>query len=327
MKAIVRQRYGTVDALELASLPKPIPAENEVLIRIRAAALNPFDWHMMRGTPWFLRLYSGLLKPRNIRLGADVAGTIVGLGPGATEFHLADEVFGTADGALAEYACAPVAGIVRRPPKASPEEAAAVPIAGLTALQALRDKAHLKPRDTVLINGASGGVGTFAVQICRWLGASVTGVCSGKNLDLVRSLGAERVIDYTQEDFAGRSDRYDVIFDLVGNRPLADFRKVLKPKGIFIGCAGSTPETSAGQLLKCMVEQTVAGWFTTQTLTGVLAHRNKADLEVLRELLGNGLIKPVIDRRYRLSEVPEAIRYIEQGHVRGKIVIAIDSHE
>jgi NADPH:quinone reductase-like Zn-dependent oxidoreductase len=326
MKAIVRHRYGAPDVLELANLQKPSPAENEVLIRIRAAALNPFDWHMMRGTPWFLRLFSGLRKPKNVRLGIDVAGTIVGLGSGVTEFRLGDEVFGTADGALAEYACAPVSGIVRRPPNASPEEAAAVPIAGLTALQALRDKAHLKPHDTVLINGASGGVGTFAVQICRWLGAGVTGVCSGRNLDLVRSLGAERVIDYTREDFAA-GERHAVIFDLVGNRPLADFRKVLKPKGIFIGCGGGTPETSAGQLLKGMVEQTVAGWFTTQTLTGVLAKRNKVDLEVLRELLGNGLIKPVIDRRYRLSDVPEAIRYVEQGHVRGKVVIAIDSHD
>jgi NADPH:quinone reductase-like Zn-dependent oxidoreductase len=326
MKAIVRRRYGKADVLELASLPKPVPSGNEVLIRVRAAGLNPFDWHMMRGTPWFLRLFTGLRKPKNMRLGVDVAGTIVGLGGGDSELGLGDEVFGAVDGALAEYVCAQPSALVRRAAGVSAEQAAAVPIAGLTALQALRDKAHLKPGDKLLINGASGGVGTFAVQIARWLGAVVSGVCSGQNVELVRSLGADQAIDYTREDFAGRSERYDVIFDLVGNRALADFRRVLKPKGIFIGCGGGGPETPAGRVLTGMLKQTAAGWFTTQTLTGVLAKRNKADLEVLRELLANGLIKPVIDRRYSLGEVPEAIQYLERGHARGKIVVAIDEH-
>jgi NADPH:quinone reductase-like Zn-dependent oxidoreductase len=326
MKAIVRHTYGPADVLELASLPKPAPSGNDVLIRIRSAALNPYDWHMMRGTPWPLRLFIGLSKPKNFRMGVDVAGTIVGLDTGHTEFHLGDEVFGAADGALAEYVCGPASALVRRPPKVSPDEAASVPIAGLTALQALRDKGHLKPGDTILINGAAGGVGTFAVQIAKWLGATVTGVCSTQNVDLLRSIGADLVIDYTREDFTNNSQRYDVIFDLVGNRRLSDLRKALKPKGIFIGCGGGSPEKTAGQLLSGMFTQTVTNWFTSQTLTGVLARRSKADLDILRELLQNGLIKPVIDRRYSLSDVPEAIRYLEQGHARGKVVIAVEVH-
>jgi len=323
MKAIVRHEYGASDVLELASLSKPSPGENEVLIRVRAAGLNPFDWHVMRGTPWFLRMLTGLWKPKSIRLGVDVAGTVVGLGQGVTEFGLGDEVFGAADGALAEYVCGPVSGLVRRPANISSEEAAAVPIAGLTALQALRDKGHVKPGDRVLINGAAGGVGTFAVQIAKWLGAEVTGVCSTRNVDLLQRGGAERVIDYTREDFAKSKEMYDVIFDLVGNRSLAEFRRVLRPEGVFIGCGGGGPETSSTQLLIGMLKQMVAGWFTRQTLVGVLAKRSKADLEVLRELLKNEVIKPVIDQAHPLAQVPEAIRYIEGGHARGKVVIQV----
>lgn len=327
MKAIVRHRYGTADVLELENLPKPVPDENEVLIRVRAAAINPYDWHLMRGTPRLLRLFTGLWKPKSIRLGVDVAGTIVGLGAGVSEFRLGDEVFGAVDGALAEYASGPANALVHRPSHISAEAAASVPIAGLTALQALRDKGHVKPGDDVLINGASGGVGSFAVQIAKWLGARVTGVSSTRNVDLVRSLGADRVIDYTCQDFSTVGERYDVIFDLVGNRSLPDFRKVLEPKGIFIGCAGGGPDKSTGELLSGMVKQTVTDWFIGQTLTGVLAKRSQADLDVLRELLKNGLVKPVIDRQYRLAEVPEAIRYLEQGHAQGKVVIAIDQRE
>jgi NADPH:quinone reductase-like Zn-dependent oxidoreductase len=323
MKAIVRHQYGASDVLELANLPKPSPAENEVLIRVRAAGLNPFDWHMMRGTPWFLRLFVGLRKPKRIGLGADLAGTVVGLGQGVTEFQLGDEVFGTADGALAEYVCGAVSGLVGRPANVSGEEAAAVPIAGLTALQALRDKGHLKPGDRVLINGAAGGVGTFAVQIAKWQGARVSGVCSVRNAEMARSIGADQVIDYTREDFATSTERYDVIFDLVGNRALADFRKVLKADGVFIGCGGGGPEKPAGELLLGMLRQTVAGWFAKQKIVGFIARRSKADLEILRELLAKGVIKPVIDRSYSLAEVPEAIRYLEEGHARGKVVIQV----
>jgi NADPH:quinone reductase-like Zn-dependent oxidoreductase len=256
-------------------------------------------------------------------MGVDVAGTVVGLGPAVTEFRLGDEVFGAVDGALAEYVCGAAAAVVRTPSNLTCEEAAAVPIAGLTALQALRDKGQVKPGDSVLINGAAGGVGTFAVQIAKWLGARVTGVCSSKNVELVQGIGAERVIDYTREDFANSNDRYDVIFDLVGNRPLSDFRKVLKPKGVFIGCGGGGPDMPGSQLLVGMLKQTVAGWFTKQKLVGLLAKKNKADLEILQELLKNGLIKSVIDRRYSLAEVPEAIRYLEEGHARGKVVVVI----
>lgn len=323
MKAIVRHEYGASDVLELFNLPKPSPGEGEVLVRVRASGLNPFDWHLMRGTPWFLRLFTGMGKPKKIRLGVDVAGTVVGLGQGVTEFRLGDEVFGAADGALGEYVCGAVSGLVGKPANVSSEEAAAVAIAGLTALQALRDKGHLKPGDTVLINGAAGGVGTFAVQIAKWLGARVSGVCSTRNLELVRSIGAERAIDYTCEDFAAGKERYDVIFDLVGNRPLDDFRQVLKSDGVFIGCGGGGPETPASELLWGMLKQMVAGWFTKQKLVGVLAKRSKADLEILRELLKNGLIKPAIDRTYSLAEVPEAIRYLEEGHARGKVVVQI----
>lgn len=323
MKAIVRHRYGATDVLELANLPKPVPADNEVLIRVLAAGLNPFDWHMMRGTPWPLRLFTGVWRPKRIRVGVDVAGTVVGLGPGVTEFRLGDEVFGAADGALAEYVCGPVSALVTRPANVNGGAAAAVPIAGLTALQALRDKGHVMPGVRVLINGAAGGVGTFAVQIAKWQGAHVSGVCSSRNVELVRSIGADRVIDYSKEDFAAGADRFDVIFDLVGNRTLGDFRKVLTAKGVFIGCGGGGPETSVWKLLRGMLQQMIAGWFTKQRLVGVLAKRSKADLEILRELLANGLVKPVIDRTYSLAEVPDAIRYLEEGHARGKVVVQV----
>lgn len=323
MKAIVRHKYGTADALELASLPKPVPAENEVLIRVVAAALNPFDWHMMRGTPWPLRLFIGFPRPKSIRLGADVAGTIVGVGTGVTEFRLGDEVFGAADGSLAEYVCAPVSTVVLKPANASDAEAAAVPIAGLTALQALRDKGLVKAGDKVLIHGASGGVGTFAVQIAKWFGARVTCVCSGRNLELVRGIGADHVVDYSREDFAAGSEKYDVVFDLVGNRKLADIRRALTTKGIYIGCGGGGPDMPTGRLLWGLLEQKVVGWFVRQKLVGVLAKRDAGDLEILSKLLATGKIKPVIDRRYGLAEVPEAIRYVEQGHARGKVIIQI----
>jgi NADPH:quinone reductase-like Zn-dependent oxidoreductase len=204
------------------------------------------------------------------------------------------------------------------------EQAAAVPIAGFTALQALRDKGKVQSGQKVLINGAAGGVGTFAVQISRWMGAKVTGICSTRNVDLVSGIGAERVIDYTCEDFAASSERYDVIFDLVGNTSLAEFRRVLHPKGVFIACGGGGPETPAGQLLGGMIKQMVLGWFTSQRLVGILAKGNKEDLEILGKLMSSGNITPVIDRCYRLSEVPQAIRYLEEGHARGKVVISVE---
>ena len=327
MKAIVRHEYGPADVLELADVPKPAPAENDVLIRVRAAALNPLDWHLMRGVPWFLRLFVGVRKPKKIRLGMDVAGTVVTIGLGVKDFRPGDEVFGSVEGALADYVCGPTSAVVLRPANVTSDDAAAVPIAGLTALQALRDKGHVKSGDRVLINGAAGGVGTFAVQIAKWLGASVTGVCSSRNVDLVRSIGADRVIDYTGEDFTVGSERYDVIFDLVGNRSLAEIRRVLATRGTFIGCGGGGPETPASSLLAGMLRQVITGWFTKQKLVGILAKRNKKDLELLGQLLAGEHIKPVIDRKYPLSEVPDAIRYLEQGHAHGKVVISVDGLE
>ena len=220
--------------------------------------------------------------------------------------------------------CAPVSAIVVKPQNMNYEQAAAVPIGGLTALQALRDKAKLQSGQKVLINGASGGVGTFAVQISKWMGAKVTGICSTRNVELVRGIGAERVIDYTREGFTASVERYDAIFDLVGNRPLAAFRSVLNPRGVFIACGGGGPETPASHLLAGMIEQLVVGWFTRQRLVGILAKGNRGDLEILSKLMTTGDVTPVVDRCYRLSEVPQAIRYLEEGHARGKVVIALE---
>ncbi|WP_348264248.1 NAD(P)-dependent alcohol dehydrogenase [Telmatobacter sp. DSM 110680] len=323
MKAIVYRAYGTTDVLTLEEVPKPTPGDNEVLIKVRAAALNPLDWHLMRGVPWFLRLFTGLRKPRRTRLGVDVAGDVILTGPGVSDIKKGDSVFGAADGSFAEYVCAPVSALAIKPQNVTYERAAAVPIGGLTALQALRNKGNLQAGQKVLINGASGGVGTFAVQIAKWMGGKVTGVCSARNVNLVRGLGAERVVDYTSEDFTSSGESYDVIFDLVGNRPIAAFRSVLNPRGVFIGCGGGSPSTSASYLLAGMIGQLVMGWFTRQRLVGILAKRDKGDLEILRKLMTSGDVIPVIDRCYGLSELPEAIRYLEEGHARGKVVIAM----
>ncbi|MGA8088735.1 MAG: NAD(P)-dependent alcohol dehydrogenase [Terracidiphilus sp.] len=322
MKAIVYREYGSADVLKLEEVPQPTPADNEVLIKIRAAAVNPLDWHLMRGVPWPLRFFSGLRKPKRTSLGADMAGDVVTVGAAVANLKPGDGVFGAVDGAFAEYVCAPASIVALKPLNVTYEQAAAVPIGGLTALQALRDKGNLQAGQNVLINGASGGVGTFAVQISKWMGAKVTGVCSTRNVDLVRGIGAGRVIDYTREDFTASGERYDVIFDLVGNRPLADFRRVLNPKGVFIACGGGGPETPAGDALAGMIKQLVQGWFTKQRLVGILAKRDKGDLEILSQLMTSGDVIPVIDRYYGLSELPEAIRYLEAGHARGKVVIA-----
>jgi NADPH:quinone reductase-like Zn-dependent oxidoreductase len=323
MKAIVYREYGSADVLKFEEVPQPTPADNEVLIKVRAAAVNPLDWHMMRGVPGFVRLFAGLQKPKRTRLGGDMAGDVVSVGTAMSGLKPGDGVFGAVDGAFAEYVCAPASLVAIKPENMTYEQAAAAPIAGLTALQALRDKAKLQSGQKVLINGASGGVGTFAVQISRWMGAKVTGICSTRNVDLLREIGSESVVDYTHEDFATGDERYDVIFDLVGNRPLAEFRRVLHPTGVFIACGGGGPETSAGRLLAGMVKQLVQGWFTRQRLVGILAQRRKDDLELLSKLMASGDLVPVIDRRYPLSEVPQAIRYVEAGHARGKVVIAV----
>ncbi len=323
MHAIVYHRYGPPDLLEYSEIEKPSPAPGEVLIRVCAASVNPYDWHFLRGTPTFIRLFTGLGGPKSPRLGADVAGVVDAMGPGVVRFKPGDAVFGTAKGAFAEYACATEKTIILKPEKLTFAQAASIPIAGITALQGLRDCGRLRPQQSVLINGASGGVGTFAVQIARSYGAHVTGVCSTRNLELVRSIGAEYVIDYTQEDFTQSGQSYDVIFDLVGNHPLSSLRRALHPRGIYVGCGGGGPEKGSADLLKMMIGRMVAAPFASQKLTGVFAKVTSDDLDVLGELAATGKMTPVLDRSFSLAETAAAIRYVEECHARGKVTIAV----
>jgi NADPH:quinone reductase-like Zn-dependent oxidoreductase len=323
MQAIVYHHYGPPEVLELAEIDKPIPAPGEVLVRIYAASVNPYDWHFMRGAPKFFRVVIGLRGPKSPRLGADLAGVVESVGEGVTLLKAGDAVFGTGKGSFAEYACEDESKLAIKPQSLSFEQAAAVPIAGITALQGLRDSGKVQPGQRVLINGAAGGVGTFSVQIAKGLGAHVTGVCSTRNVALVKSLGADRVIDYTHEDFTREHDRWDVIFDLTNNRPLATIRRVLKPNGIFVACGGGPIDKSSVDYLKGMFGQAVIARFVSQKLTTVLAKVNTADLNLLTELLENGTIRPVLDSSYPLNKVGEAISYIETGHARGKVTIAI----
>ncbi len=318
MKAIVYHNYGSPDVLKLEDIQKPEPKDNEVLVKVHAASANPLDWHLMRAEPFLARLENGLLKPKNTKLGADVAGRVEAVGSNITQFQVGDEVFGSCSGAFAEYVCASEALVVLKPAHTSFEAAAAVPVAALTALQGLRDKGQLKPGQKVLINGASGGVGTFAVQIAKSFGTEVTGVCSTLNLEMVRSIGADHVIDYTQEDFTQNGQHYDLIFDAVGNRSVSDYRRALSPTGI-----GSVAGfTTMSRLLQVIV---LGAWVskTGSQQIGLMntAKANKQDLTFIKELLESGKVVPVIDRAYPLSEVPDAIRYLEKGHARGKVVI------
>jgi NADPH:quinone reductase-like Zn-dependent oxidoreductase len=328
MKAITYSHYGSPDVLEFSEIQIPQPGKQEVLIRVHAASCNPYDWHFLRGAPGFVRLFTGLGRPKNPRLGADVSGTVELVGQAVTQFKPGDPVFGTCKGSFAEYACANPSSLARKPDSLSHSRAAALPIAAITALQALRDVAAVKPGQTVLINGAAGGVGTFAVQIARWLGARVTGVCSTRNMELVRSLGAERVIDYTCRDFTipafpDHAEHYDVLFDLIANRTLAELRRILTPRGIFIGCGGGGPDTPSAHLIGRMLGQTLLSPFVSQKLTGILARVNSADLEILAALVQSETITPIIDRTYPLSRTAEAMRYLELGHARGKVIISI----
>jgi NADPH:quinone reductase-like Zn-dependent oxidoreductase len=323
MQAVVYRRYGPPDVLEYEELDKPIPAQGEVLIQVRAASVNPYDWHFLRGTPSFIRLFTGLRRPKSPRLGADVAGVVIAVGPGVTRFKPGDAVFGICKGAFAEFACGKETALAPKPERLSFEQAASVPIAGITALQGLRDCGRVQPGQRVLIIGAAGGVGTFAVQIGRWLGAHITGICSTRNVAFVQSIGADRVIDYTLQDFTRSDDQYDVIFDLVGSHPLKAIRRVLHSKGTFVGCGGGGPDKSASELLSTMVGRLVASPFTSQKLTGVFAKVNPADLNVLGDLLQCGTIEPALDRSYPLSDVAEALRYVESCHARGKVTIVV----
>ena len=329
MKAIVYCDYGLAN-LKLEEVEKPVPNDDQILVRVRAASVNPYDWHFIEGTPKIMRAMGvGLRKPKDTRVGVDFAGTVeaVGKNPAAAgQFKPGDEVFGGKGGAFADYVC-PRAGraVALKPANITFEQAAAVNIAGITALQALRDKGKVQSGQKVLINGASGGVGTFAVQIAKSLDADVTGVCSTRNVDLVRSLGADHVIDYTKEDFTKSGQRYDVILDNVGTQPLLSFRRVLIPKGkyVMIGGGGPNDQGLIGPLFR-PIKAMLLSPFVSQEMGMFMADTNQKDLAVLADLMQSGKVKPVIDRTYKLSEVPAAIAYLEQGHARGKVVITVE---
>ncbi len=323
MKAIVYRNYGSPDVLKCEEIEKPTPGNDEVLIRVRAASLNPLDHHLMKGGPYIVRILLGLLGPKIKRPGRDVAGQVEAVGRNVTQFKPSDEVFGTCRGALAEYVCTSESAVVMKPDNVTFEQAASVPVAALTALQSLRDKGQIQRGQKVLVNGAAGGVGTFAVQIAKWFGANVTGVCSTRNVEMVRSIGADRVIDYTQEDFTRSGQRYDLIFDLVGNHSFSACRRVLNPKGLFIAAGVLGLGGSMTGLLAFSITGLVLSGFVSQKFVMFIARLSKEDLSIMGELMATGKVTPVIDRRYRLSEVPEAIRYLEEGHARGKIVITL----
>ena len=322
MKAIVYCDYGPPEVLKLETVEKPMPADSQVLVRVRAASVNPLDWHYMRGTPYIGRLGMGLRKPKVIGMGVDFAGTVESVGRAVTQFKPGDEVFGARTGAFAEYVAVREDRVVSKPSNVTFEQAAAVPVAALTALQGLRDQGNVRPGQKVLINGASGGVGTFAVQIAKSLGADVTGVSSTRNVELVRSIGADHVVDYTKEDFTRSALRYDVIIDNVGNHSLSDLRRVLTPGGKYVMIGG--PSGRWIDPLPRVLAAVVTSWFVDQDMRFFLSQINKQDLTTLHDLIQAGKITPVIDRRYRLSEVPEAIEYLETGRARGKVVIVVN---
>jgi NADPH:quinone reductase-like Zn-dependent oxidoreductase len=322
MKAIVYTEYGSPEVLRLTEVEKPVPKGDEVLIRIRAASVNALDWRMVRGKPVFARvLLGGLRKPKITRLGIDVAGVVEAVGSGVTQFKPGDEVFGTCRGAFAEYACVTENRLAGKPANVSFEDAAAVPIAAFTALQGLRDRGRIRQGQKVLIDGASGGVGTFAVQIAKAFGAQATAVCSTQNVDAARSMGADHVIDYTHEDFTQGAQRYDLILAANAHRSIFDYRRALTPDGIYAMAGGGGMQMLQGLLLGPLLS--LVG---RKKMGAVMAKHNKKDLLVLQEFLGAGKIVPVIDRRYALSEVADAIRYVEKGHAKGKVVITMQGH-
>jgi len=326
MKAITYCDYGLAN-LKLEEIEKPIPNDDQILVKVRAASVNPYDWHFVEGTPKIMRLMGvGLRKPKDTRLGVDFSGTVEAVGKNVTQFKPGDDVFGGRGGAFAEYVCRRAEGAVAlKPASITFEQAASVNIAGITALQGLRDKGKVQPGQKVLINGASGGVGTFAVQIAKSFGADVTGVCSTRNVDLVRSLGADHVIDYTKEDFAKGEQRYDVILDNVPNHSLSECRRILNPNGKYVLIGGGGPNDSRwvgpfGRVIKTMLLSP----FMSQKMGMMMADANHNDLTILADMMQSGKLKPVIDRTYKLAEVPAAIAYLEQGHARGKVVITVE---
>jgi NADPH:quinone reductase-like Zn-dependent oxidoreductase len=321
MKAILAERYGQPDVLELRDVDIPVIADDQVLVRVHASSVNPADWYRVLG-PFFARVADGLRRPKRAEVGSDLAGRVEAVGKDVTEFQPGDEVFGTTLGAWAEYAPAREVRLVRKPANLSFEEAAAVPIAAITALQALRDQAGVQPGQKVLINGASGGVGTFAVQLAKWFGADVTAVCSTGNVELIRSLGADRVVDYTQEDFTQLGDRHDLMLDIAGSRSFSESRRVLTPEAVIVVVGAKMSNRGIGPLSH-IIKMRVAALGRSQTVKFFVAKITKEDLGFLQERLAAGEVKSVIDRRYQLSDVPEALRYLGTTHARAKVVITV----
>ena len=325
MKAIVYTRYGSPDVLEFTEVAKPAPKDDEVLIKVHAASVNSGDIHLLRADPFLTRLYSGLLKPKFNILGADVAGEVEAVGKTVTQFRPGDAVFGDISacswGSFAEYVCARESALALKPANITYEQAAAAPMAAVTALQGLRDKGKIQAGQKVLINGASGGVGTFAVQIAKYFGAEVTAVCSPRNLETALSLGADDVIDYSREDFSENGQSYDLIFAANGNRSIADYRRALSPSGTYVMSGGST-----AQLSEAMLQGPWISMRGNKKMGNSLAKPSQADLVFVKELLEAGKVIPVIDRTYPLSDAADALRYLEEGHARGKVVITVNGH-
>jgi len=320
MKALVYHEYGPPDVLKCEEIPKPSPRDDEVLIKVRAASVNPLDWRLMRGEPRVARFAGKLLKLPTGRPGVDVAGVVEAVGPRVTQFKPGDKVFGGCRGAFAEYGCTSESKITSIPDNVTFEQAATVNVAGLTALQGLRDKARIRRGENVLINGAAGGVGTFAVQIAKVLGAEVTGVCSTGNVELVKSIGADSVIDYTNEDFTSTGKRYDVIFDCVGNHSVWDCRRTLNAGGRHI-LIGAPHGAKVAQILLPMSQALFVSLFTKQKTITFIGKASKEDLRFIGDLIAKQKLTPVIDRCYKLSEGADAVRYVEAGHARGKVLI------
>ncbi|MBG0828410.1 NAD(P)-dependent alcohol dehydrogenase [Planomonospora sp. ID67723] len=322
MKAIVQRRYGPPDVLELEEIDRPVPKDGEVLVRVRAAAVNAADLFLMRGLPYLIRAsgYARIGPAGRVR-GRDLAGQVEAVGGSVTRFRPGDEVYAEAEGAFAEYVCVPEASLALKPANLTFEQAAAMPLSAGTALQGLRDRGRIRPGQQVLINGASGGVGTFAVQIAKSFGAEVTGVCSARNADLVRSIGADHVVDYTREDFTRSGRRYDLVLDLVANHPLSGFRRVLTPKGTLVLSSGNGSRWFGpmGRILRALAMSP----FTARKLRPLVAKPNGENLVFLKELAESGEVTPVVDRTYPLSRTPEAVRYLEQEHARAKVVITV----
>jgi NADPH:quinone reductase-like Zn-dependent oxidoreductase len=320
MKAIDYREYGSTDVLKFQEVEKPIPSDNEVLIKVRAAAVNALDWRLMRGKPFFARLIAGgLSKPKITRPGRDVAGVVEAAGKNVTQFQPGDEVFGTCLGAFAEYACADESKLALKPPSISFEDAAALPIAGITALQGLRDQGRIRPGQKVLIDGASGGVGTFAVQIAKSFGAHVTAVCSTRNVETARSLGADVAIDYTQEDFTRSGQHFDLIFAANAFHSIFGYRRALGENGIYVMAGGG-----GAQILQGMALAPLLSLMGSRKLCFCMARIIRKDLEILRDLLVAGKIAPVIAKRFALRDAAEAVRYLDEGHAQGKAVVIVE---